>query len=387
MKRALERTMAIVSSLKLSVVLLILLAILTWLGTLEQVDSGLYDVQRRYFDSLFLVHDAWGIPVPLPGARLVMIVLFVNLALGGILRLRRGWRTAGVLIAHLGIVFLLAAGLVKAWYSVEGRVSLYEGEQANTFQSYHRWEIALLEQQADGQVREFTIPEEAFTRANPARIARFASPDIPFELEVTRFLPNCRVRPKDQTVEGSLPVIDEFLLDARPLERENEQNRAGAYVTLIDRQTSTRSDGLLHGLATQPMPANFGGRNWAVELRREQHPLPFTLELQKFTKQDHPNMEMAKAFSSDVRVTQGTSMRPVKISMNEPLREGGLVLYQSSWGPANAPPGTPVFSTLSVVQNPADQFPLYACIVIALGLALHYSRKLVRHIRAEARAT
>jgi hypothetical protein len=40
-----------------------------------------------------------------------------------------------------------------------------------------------------------------------------------------------------------------------------------------------------------------------------------------------------------------------------------------------------------VVQNPADQYPLYACIVIALGLALHYSRKLLRHIRAEARAT
>jgi hypothetical protein len=199
MKRVLEQALAIVSSLRLSVVLLILLAILTWLGTLEQVHSGLYEVQRRYFDSFFLVHDAWGIPLPLPGARLVMIVLAFNLALGGIVRLRRGWPTAGVLIAHLGIVFLLVAGLVKAWYSVEGHVSLHEGEQANTFESYQRWELALLEKQDDGRVREFTIPEEAFTRANPARSARFTSADLPFELEVTRYLPNCCPRTRWST--------------------------------------------------------------------------------------------------------------------------------------------------------------------------------------------
>lgn len=387
MKPLFERVLRVVSSLRLSVVLLILLAILTWLGTLAQVDNGLYEVQRRYFDSLFLVHDAWGVPIPLPGARLVMIVLFVNLALGGVLRLRRGAATAGILVAHLGIVLLLVAGLVKAWYSIEGRVSLHEGEQANTFESYHDWQLALLEKLEGGEVREFTIPESAFVRATPAKVARFSSAELPFELEITRYLPNCRVQQKGPMVDAALPVVDGYFLDPRPLERENEQNRAGAYVTLIAKDGGARTEGLLYAFANQPLPASFGGRSWGVELRRAQYPLPFTLALQKFTKQDHPGMEMAKAFSSDVRVTQGSSVRPVKISMNEPLREGGLVLYQSSWGPANAPPGTPLFSTLSVVQNPADQYPLYACIVIAIGLALHYSRKLLRHIRVEARAT
>ncbi len=73
--------------------------------------------------------------------------------------------------------------------------------------------------------------------------------------------------------------------------------------------------------------------------------------------------------------------------MNEPLREQGLVVYQASWGPQNARPGDPLFSTLSVVRNPADQFPLYACIVIATGLVFHFSRKLVRYIRIEARTS
>ena len=42
--------------------------------------------------------------------------------------------------------------------------------------------------------------------------------------------------------------------------------------------------------------------------------------------------------------------------MNEPLRDGGLVLYQASWGPVGrAGPATPLFSTFAVVRNPADQ--------------------------------
>ena len=387
MKHILDRALAVAASLRTSVVLLVLLALLTWLGTLEQVDSGLFDVQRRYFDSFGLIHEAWGVPIPLPGARLVMIVLFVNLAIGGVLRMRRGVATAGVLIAHLGIVFLLFAGLVKAWYSVEGHVTLPDGGQANFFESYQRFEFALLEKQEGGRVREFTIPEEAFTRATPAKPVRFAQAELPFELEVTRYLPNCRAVPKGPMVDAALPVIDGFFLDARPQEREHERNRPGAYVALIEKSTGARNEGLVIGDSDQPLPASFGGRSFGVELRHEQHELPFTIGLQKFTKQDHPGMEMAKAFSSDVRVTKDGSTRPLRISMNQPLREAGFVLYQSSWAAADEARGVPQRSILAVVNNPADQFPLYACIVIAIGLALHYSRKLLRHIRAEARAT
>jgi hypothetical protein len=76
--------------------------------------------------------------------------------------------------------------------------------------------------------------------------------------------------------------------------------------------------------------------------------------------------------------------RPVRISMNQPLRDGGLVLYQASWGPSNARPGDPLFSTFAVVRNPADRLPLVACIVIAAGLLVHFGRKLALHLRAEA---
>jgi cytochrome c biogenesis protein ResB len=126
------------------------------------------------------------------------------------------------------------------------------------------------------------------------------------------------------------------------------------------------------------------GRTFGLELRHEAYPMPYTIQLDDFTKEDYPGLNMPKSFSSDVTVIEGSGRHPVKISMNEPLRQEGLVLYQASWGPSNARPGDPLFSTLAVVRNPADRYPLYSCIVIAIGLVMHFSRKLTRFIRSQS---
>jgi hypothetical protein len=152
----------------------------------------------------------------------------------------------------------------------------------------------------------------------------------------------------------------------------------------VSRRDGRREAGILWGAEAHPLPVNVAGKPWAVTLRKERHPMPFTLALEDFTKVDHPRLDMPKAFSSDVTVIEGSISRPVRISMNEPLRNQGLVLYQASWGPSTARPGDPLFSTFAVVRNPADRMPLYACIVIAAGLLVHFSRKLVRYVRFEA---
>lgn len=373
------------SSIWLSVVLLVLLALLTWLGTLEQVHTGLFEVQKKYFDSLFLIHHVGPVPVPLPGATLVMGVLFVNLLLGGILRMRKGVSTIGILITHFGIAFLLIAGFVKAYFAEEGHLTLYEGERSNVFTSYHHWEVAVLEKLPDGQVREVVAPEQLFADAESGARVVLNSPDVPFQVEVTRFLSNSRVLPKGPMFTPPLPVVDGFFLEAREKDKENEANIAGAYVALLDPKTGKRTEGLLWGRSEQPWTVEVDGRTWGVELRRTQYLMPFVLRMDDFEKEDHPRMTMAKSYSSDVTVFEGSTSRPIKIEMNEPLRSQGLVLYQSSWGPQNGRPGDRLFSTLSVVRNPADQYPLFACIVIWLGLLVHFAVKLYRYIRAETR--
>ena len=384
MRRVIDPLLRVFSSFGLSCVLLILLALLTWLGTLEQVDHGLFEVQQKYFNSFFLVHRMGPVSIPLPGANLVLCLLFVNLVTGGIVRMRRGWSMAGVLIIHVGILLMLFSGFVKYYFSNDGHMTLYENERANLFQSYYRWEISMSRELGDGRIEEHLVPQEDFTDALGPRPVTFTSQDLPFELQLSYYMPNCLPRPKGPMSAVAVPVVDGAFLEARTKSSTAEANIAGAYVAVVDRQTGARTEGILWGRDEYPLVVAAGGDEWAIDLRKERYPLPFMITLDLFTKADHPRTSMPSVFSSDVTVTEGASSRPVKISMNEPLRDKGYVLYQASWGPSNAHPGDPLFSTLSVVQNPADQYPLYACIIIAVGLVVHFSRKLTRYMRAEA---
>jgi len=379
------RAFALLSSLGLSCTLLILLGLLTWLGTLAQVEHGLYEVQRKYFESFFLVHRVGPISIPLPGANLVLCLLFVNLILGGIVRLRRGWSTAGVLVTHLGMGLLLASGLVKLYFSESGHVTLFEGQRANWFQSYVRWEVAISRRLPDGRTEEHLVPEEEFLDASGSVGVTLVSDALPFDVQIHHVLPNCTPLPKGPMFDVDVPVVDGVFLRSEARAREAEANVAGAYVTVLPADGGQPREGVLWGLERGPFTVRVGGEVWGIDLRRERYPMPFTLALDEFTKEDHPRSSMPRVFSSDVSVVEGATSRPVEISMNKPLRDGGLVLYQASWGPASAGPGDPLFSTFAVVRNPADRLPLLACVVTALGLVFHFSRKLARHIRVEGR--
>lgn len=376
--------LAVASSLGTSCVLLALLGILTWLGTLEQTRTGLFEVQRKYFESFFLVHQAGPVPIPLPGANLVMCLLAVNLCVGGLVRIRKNWSTAGILVAHVGIALLLLSALVKHRMSQDGHVTLFEGQRADQFQSYFRWEIALQERLDDSRAREWTVPHERIEAAGQAHV-RVELPEVPFALEIERALVNCRPEWAREAA-GDPAVVEGVRLVAHPVDPRAEANIAGTGVAVVDERDGIRRKALLWGAEQKPFTFTAAGRSWALSLRKERYPMPFAVELERFTKEDHPGIDMPRSFESQVVVANGTSEREVRISMNEPLRDGGLVLYQASWGPSNARPGQKLFSTLAVVRNPADQWPLVACLVIAAGLLLHFVRMLWRHVRLEARS-
>jgi hypothetical protein len=383
-KGALKAVFDFGSSLGLSCTLLILLALLTYLGTIDQVENGLFEAQRKYFESI-IVWNAVG-PIPLPGAYLVMIVLFFNLVLGGIVRIRKGWGTLGVIIGHVGILMMLFAGVVKFMYSKEGHVTLFEGQSKSEFESYYDWELVVLEPTGRGTTIEHPIAPKAVENSKGAEGRVFKDPTLPFDLQLSHYMRNCRVMPKGPMFEVDVPVVEGEFLRQLPLEKEAEQNVPGVYASALGRD-GTRSTGIVSGEAGAPLAAEFGGKTYGLVLRRQKLPMPFTVRLDKFTKEDHPRMAMAKEFSSDVTVTSPNSTRALKISMNQPLRDKGLVLYQASWGPADARPGDRLFSTLAVVSNPSDQWPLWSCLVIAAGLLLHFTRKLVRHVRLEGSKT
>lgn len=379
----LRRLGRLFGSLELSCTLLVLLGVLTWLGTLAQVEHGLYEAQKTYFESYVLIHWLGSFPLPLPGANLLLSLLFANLFVGGVLRLRRSWSTAGVLVTHLGIALLLVAGFVKLHLSEDGHLTLFEGQQASHFQSYHRWELVVTERRPDGERLEHVVPQERFLDATPARPARLDSPALPFSLQVEHVLPNARPRlvAGTQPAAGAegLPAVGGVSMEPLARDSASERNAAAVFARVLSGANALGS--WSWGRELQPSAFDVDGRAFTLGLRRERYPMPFSVALDDFEKQDHPRLDMPRSFASEVRIRDASGERPVRISMNQPLRAGGLVLYQASWGPAGAAPGAPLFSTLAVVRNPADQLPLVGCLVIALGLGFHFGRMLWLRLR------
>lgn len=386
MMKLLKKTVDVFSSFGFASILLLLLLLLTYLGTLEQVDSGLYDVQKKYFESVFLFHDfhfgSVTIPVPLPGVYLLLLLLFLNLVIGGILRIRKTWSKAGILTVHVGIIVMLVAGFVKLRYSTDGHLTLYENQRSSEYESYFEWELCVATDQGD-QVREYLIAAEEFMGLADNQSLTYQHAELPFDVTVTRHFRNCRVLPKGPMFEAPTPVIDGVFLEPRESELEAEMNIAGAYVQLLEKATGARHDGLLFGLNLHPYSVVVAGRLYSVDLRKKRWPLPFEIHLDKFTRELHPGTQMDKVFLSDVTKIEDGVSRQLKITMNEPLRHAGYTLFQAKWGPSNARPGDPLFSTFAVVRNPSDQWPLYSCIIIAAGLLFHFGLKLSKYIQSE----
>ena len=374
------------SSFGLAVFLLADMFLLTLFGTLEQVDRGLYEVQKDYFESLIVVHRMGPVAVPLLGGVLAMSLLAVNLLVGGLLRIRKSSRTAGIIVIHVGIAMLLAASLVKFTASDDGHLTLYEGQQSDEFVSYLQWEVVVWDASERADVQEWLIPDGAVRSVEGESQRTFRSPDLPFELTLSHFVVNGEVLPKGPRWTATGPVLDGYGLRALAARADKpEFNVAGLHVAARGPDGADLGRGILWGFEGLPWTLHAGGRTWAVSLRHRTYKMPFTIRLEDFTKEDHPGMGMAKAFMSDVTKIQDGNQRQLRIEMNEPLRDGGLVLFQSSWGPSNARPGDPLFSTFSVVRNPSDHWPLYACIVIGAGMLLAFCQRLWRYIMSQAK--
>jgi hypothetical protein len=403
-------------SMRLAMWLVLLLAALTWLGTLAQTTRSTYDVQREYFESWFVLAELelsfWGKPlwfrtdgtpfalrIPLPGAYPVMALLFANLIVGGLLRMKWQARNVGILVTHVGIALLLVAGFVKLHYSWSGSLMLYEtpadgnrapgrNYESSVFRSFQEFELAVLREVGD-RIEERVVPESALYGARHNGRVTVRGEGLPFAVEVHHWMDFAKVVPKGPNFTATNPVVDGAVLmeDKHPPGEQPEAGRetAGCYVTIVG-NGGERIEGLLWGFERQPFdrqryPLTFtiGGERFGLDLRHTMYELPFALRLDKFQKLDHPGTLTPRDFRSFVSVLGDGQPRTAEVFMNNPLRQDGYVVYQASWGPQNMA-GPPWFTGLEVSYNPSDIWPALACGVIFLGLLLHFVSKLRRFL-------
>ena len=373
----LKKTSDFIASYKLSCALFLLLLLLTYLGTLYQVEHGLYQSQQKYFESMFLIHWAYGIfPVPLPGGYLLLIIVFINMFWGAVTRFRLRWSKVGFMLMHVGILVLLVGAYVSYVYSINARLILYEGETSHEVENSYAWEIGLSELVSQGEATEYIIHQDDFENLRRRRSRQFSFAQLPFTLELKNFTPNAII------TRGGAEAPDGELL-ALPLEKENQRNLAAIHATLIDNMDGTEHHGVVWAGSQGPTALNAGGNSWNISLRRQRIQLPFAIRLDRFTNKVHPGTNTPSEFISDItKIEDGISQR-FRINMNEPFRHLGYTFYQSSWGQQGSGMNTRTYSVLSVVKNPADKVPLYACLITTVGLVMYYLRKLTAYLRRE----
>ncbi len=387
MRTFIDRAWRLLGSSGLASILLLLLLLLTFLGTVEQVNQGLFEVQKKYFESPALVHYLFGvIPIPLPGVYLLLMVFSVNLIIGGVIRVRRKWARIGILVAHLGILFLLIAGFISLKSAWHGHVTLYEGETSSEFVSHYDWELAISKVPAKpgGEFTEMVIPTNELDALAGKEAKTFKGEALPFDLVLSDYLLNCWPKSTSQNAPPAPGQLDGILLEERPLDNTAEANVRGVRVVVKEKGADKETETLLWGRQRYPFTVTVAGDRYAIDLRKVHKPLPFSVTLDEFIHEKHPRTNMPKVFMSKVTKTEDGIEQGVRISMNQPLRHKGYTLYQSSWGPPDARPGDKLFSVFAVVRNPADQLPLWATVVICLGMLYQFMVRLVKYLVSEA---
>jgi len=131
----------------------------------------------------------------------------------------------------------------------------------------------------------------------------------------------------------------------------------------------------------RPQPIDAGGKTFYVALREERQYLPFSVKLLQATHKNYAGSDTPKDFRSRVLIDNPATKenREVEISMNDPLRYGGLAFYQYQMT-KNEFDRSPGQSILQVVHNPSWLAPYIGCIVVALGLLWQFLHHLIGFI-------
>ncbi|MBC8126891.1 MAG: cytochrome c biogenesis protein ResB [Gloeobacteraceae cyanobacterium ES-bin-144] len=380
----------VLSGFGFATILLLLLGLLTWFATLEQIDNGLYATLNKYFNwkSVILIPELKGkiVPLVLPGGYWVGVLLLINLTLGGVIRIRKGWRHAGNLISHLGIIFMLVGAGVAHHFSERGSMAVSEGKSSDTAEDYFEYVVEVAEIK-DGKFSTIhVIRGDQLEDLTDGNVRLFKFPDVPFGLEIGGYLTNAEPRSiMERAPTRGEPDCDGYYLMEKPGEINAEANTAACYAKVV-KPDGTKSDPLiLAGASFYPFTVKHDERVFALDMRKRLWPMPFTLNLDKFTAEFHPGTSKPSKFISNITRLENRSEAKVTIQMNEPMRYEGLTFFQASYGPPGAKPGQSMYSVFEVVRNPADKWPEFSLYIVTFGMLVTFLTKFISFLGSNSR--
>lgn len=419
----LSRIFKILTSLRLTVILLAFGIILVFVGTVAQADEGLYQAQGRYFKQWFV----WGItlfghkiPIGLPGGYLIGTLLLINLTAAHIKRFQLTWKRLGIHLTHAGVVLLLVGQLVTDVFSRETQMRIHEGETKSYSESGMDYELAFITAADTNTDEVIAIPEELLAKAGELKHEK-----LPFTVRVKRYWPNSEPSFRAPMEQNHAPLTTNgvgrhFDFRETPITRKmNDKNVPTAIIELAGtsgslgtwvssgwsgdevmaegiersyaRQMGWKMAGTIKARLMEPQSVDTDGKHFTFALRPIRAYKPFSLTLLKATHSVYPGTKtgfnpegIPKDFRSRVRLKnpRNGENRELEIFMNSPLRYAGLTFfqYQMNADELNLRPGEKPSTTLQVVRNPGWLTPYAGCAIVAAGLITQFMIHLVGFI-------
>jgi len=277
-------------------------------------------------------------------------------------------------LVHLGLIILFAGEFVAGMMQVDTNLSIEVGQTVNYVSSYKTMELALVDVTDPAYDDVHSIPESLLSKNRPIPV-----PGTPVTLSVKKFFPNAELAnlPAGQTSLATAGVGPGVQVVERPTATaDGEVNQVSAFVEVL---AGGRSLGvwLVSNALGAPQGFVHEGRAYTLSMRLLRQYLPYAFTLKQFRHDVYPGTDIPKNFSSLVQVVNPSrkESREVLIFMNQPLRYEGKTFYQASFGKNDT------LSVLSVVENPGWLLPYVSCVLVSLGLLVHFTIVLRRSLK------
>jgi hypothetical protein len=400
----LRAVLAAAASLRITVVLFALSLLLVFLGTLAQVDVGIWTVVEHYFRT-GIAWIPWqvfvrfgqvflGVPsnvhlpgsFPFPGGWLLGGLLLANLLAAHLVRFKLTWRRSGILLLHAGIVVMMVSELVTGLFAVEGNMTIEQGKASNFVEDRRHAELAVIDPSNPKTDHVVVVPDSLLRAGGTIR-----HDNLPFDVEVVHYWVNSailREPPADAanpaTAGDGKTVVAVEKPEVSGAGTEQTIDLPSAYVTLKHKETGqpigTYLVSLWLSINDRSERITVGGKPYDVSLRFKRMYQPYTIHLIEFKHELYLGTDKPKNFSSLIRLVDPSRHedREELIYMNHPLRYAGETFYQSSFLPGDT--GT----ILQVVRNPGWLMPYISCAMVAVGMLIHFGLHLVEFLRRRA---
>ncbi len=386
-----------ITSLKLTVTCLSFSMLIVFVGTLAQVDQGLYLVQDRYFKSLFVFWgpegSSWQIPV-MPGGYLVGILLMVNLIAAFMAKFKWTRKKIGICISHLGLILLLLGQLATDLLSRESAMEIKEGGTRSFSSDFRLNELVLIDETSPTEDTVYAVSESLLQSKEGAIID---SGKLPFTFKVESFWPNVALTGSLEDSQGQLKedhadyqkvdattgFSNVYLKPIPPATSMDARDTRAAVIEVMDGNTSIGKWFVASVLDPQSWTHN--GSTYSIGMRAKRYYENFSLTLLKATHENYTGTSEPRNFASRVQLRNASTKenRELLIYMNHPLRYQGLTFYQYQMtaGEMVKRQGLEPSSTFQVVKNPTWVTPYLACIMVGAGLTIQFLIHLVGFVR------